>query len=130
MRPPYNHRNLKYASENRLKMTKGEAILWKTLQNRRFSGYKFSRQIAILDYIVDFYCQELKLAIEVDGESHGSKGEYDSRREEDLLKAGIRILRIKEGEVVFKLKSVKERISLTIGFILEADGIANPSTTF
>jgi very-short-patch-repair endonuclease len=122
MRPPYNHRNLKYASENRLKMTKGEAILWKTLQNRRFSGYKFSRQIAILNYIVDFYCPELKLAIEVDGESHGSKGEYDSQREADLLKTGVQVLRIKEGEVVFKLQWVKERISMTIEHILDANG--------
>ncbi len=60
----------KKAIEMRNNMTKAEIILWSRLRMRQVDGWKFRRQQPIFDYIVDFYCHELKLIIEVDGEIH------------------------------------------------------------
>ena len=51
-------------------MTRAEIILWSRLRSRQINGYKFRRQQPLYDYIVDFYCHNLKLIIEVDGEMH------------------------------------------------------------
>jgi very-short-patch-repair endonuclease len=61
---------VKRARELRSNMTKAEIILWSRLRSKKVEGYKFRRQEPIFDYIVDFYCHELKLIIEVDGEIH------------------------------------------------------------
>lgn len=53
-------------------MTFGEVLLWQELRNKQFMGYDFDRQRPIGNYIVDFYCKDLFLAIEIDGLSHDS----------------------------------------------------------
>ncbi len=76
--------------------TRGERRLWKWLRDRRFLGYKFRRQYPAAGYILDFYCAELNLAIELDGRHHatGYMNEYDSNRAVALRKLGIEILRL------------------------------------
>ena len=51
-------------------MPLAEIILWERLKNRQLEGYKFRRQYNVQDFVIDFYCPELKLAVEIDGESH------------------------------------------------------------
>ena len=66
-----NWKNLKpFARTMRYEMTFSERVIWKYLRNRQIMGYKFRRQHVVGSYIVDFYCHELKLVIEVDGLSH------------------------------------------------------------
>jgi very-short-patch-repair endonuclease len=81
------------AKELRANLTKGEAILWTALKGRSMRGYDFDRQKPIGDYIVDFYCKALMLAIEIDGDSHRNKGTYDVRRQTWLESQGVRFLR-------------------------------------
>lgn len=82
--------------------TCAEAVLWRMLKNRQVQGLKFRRQHGIGPYIIDFYCPELKLAIELDGEVHYNRSEYDEQRSEFLEKTGgICVLRF-ENRTVFE----------------------------
>ncbi len=70
-----------FARENRKAPTPAENLLWqKILHNRQFHGHKFLRQKPIGPNIADFYCAELKLVIEIDGDSHAVRTDYDARR--------------------------------------------------
>lgn len=77
--------------------TKAEELLWSVLKGRKLGGYKIRRQYGVGKYVIDFYCVEKKLAIEVDGEIHDNEGsrEYDKIREEFINNFGIRIFRIR-----------------------------------
>ena len=80
--------------------TASEARLWRELRDRNLSGRKFRRQAIILGWIVDFYCPAVRLAVEVDGDSHNERGHHDVRRDAALLDIGIRTLRIPAGLVM------------------------------
>lgn len=88
--------------------TKAEGILWGQLRNRRIANLKFRRQYSINNYIVDFYCPELKLVIEVDGDSHCSEfaRRYDAKREREIASLGIKILRVTNTDVYENLSGV------------------------
>lgn len=77
----------------RRKMTTAEAALWNMMRGKKLGGYKFRRQQGIGPYILDFYCPEVKLCIELDGSSHDYKFEYDEQRDLYLLEQGIVVLR-------------------------------------
>ncbi len=92
---------------NRKNMNRPEAKLWyEMLSNRKFLGYRFLRQKPILDYIVDFFCSELKLGIEVDGESHDKQIKYDKGRTFDLTKIGIKLIRYSNADILSNLEGV------------------------
>ena len=76
-------------------MPDAEMIVWSRLHRRQMQGFKFRRQYSIGSYVVDFYCPELKLAIEIDGDSHFRSGadEYDKARQEEIEQYSIRFLR-------------------------------------
>jgi very-short-patch-repair endonuclease len=74
---PHTDIAVQRAKELRGNMTIAEAILWRGLKGSGMRGYDFQRQKPIGDFIVDFFCPRLMLAIEVDGESHRGKGDYD-----------------------------------------------------
>lgn len=99
----YNHR-LKYlARELRNNPTKAERRLWyEVLSKKRLLGYSFTRQRPILNYIVDFFCKDLKLIIEVDGASHDFDDamELDQIRQKNLENLGYQILRFSDWEVL------------------------------
>ncbi len=82
--------------------TDAEHKLWTALRNRRFRGQKFRRQHPVDPYVLDFYCEHLKLAIELDGGSHVTQTglAYDKRRSEHLAKQGIRVIRISNYEML------------------------------
>ncbi|MFN0159317.1 MAG: endonuclease domain-containing protein, partial [Bacteroidota bacterium] len=94
-------------------MTLSEKILWYSLRKSQVVGYKFRRQHGIKEYIVDFYCPELRLAIEADGESHNTDGakKLDPERQRNIEKEGICFLRFTDKEIVTDPDKVVERIA-------------------
>ncbi len=97
-------------------------MIWERLRNRQVDGYKFRRQYSVGAFVVDFYCPELKLAIEVDGDSHLRDGapEYDVERQLFLEAKGIRVLRVTNEQVYEDLDAA---IGLIRSAIVEMQGV-------
>jgi very-short-patch-repair endonuclease len=96
----------------RREMSPPEAKVWSRLRGRQILGYKFRRQFGIGPYVLDFYCPELKLAVEVDGESHFQAGadERDVERQTFIESFGIQFLRFTTVEVGKNLEGILQRI--------------------
>ncbi len=104
-----------YARKFRKDSTLGEAILWSKLKSRSFLGLKFRRQVPVSNYILDFYCPKLNLAIEIDGSTHDeNKYDYDVERQKEIESLGITVLRFTEHEVKTKLDDVLQTIEQII----------------
>jgi very-short-patch-repair endonuclease len=99
-----------FAREMRGRMTDAETLLWMLLRNRRIAGAKFRRQHPEGRYILDFYCDEKKLGIELDGGQHGEAIEYDQQRDSWLQIQGIRILRFWNNQMLTETEAVMEAI--------------------
>ena len=93
-------------------MPPAEIILWSQLRGRQLDGYKFRRQYSIDKFVVDFYCPELKLALEVDGDSHYVDGakERDEERQKLIEDTGIKFLRFTNKDIYDNLNGVLYRI--------------------
>ena len=93
-------------------MPPAERMLWLTLRNKQIKGQKFRRQYSINKFIVDFYCPQVKLAIEIDGESHDDQDRkiYDQQRQKQIENLGIRFLRFSNWQVYENLTGVIEEI--------------------
>ena len=100
--------HFRMAKELRKNPTPAEAALWKVLSGNTMSGYKFSRQHPISNFILDFYCHKLKLAIEIDGEIHDeiAQAEYDLERTKLLLELKIETIRFTNDEVLNQIANV------------------------
>ena len=96
---PYKPALKQTARKLRKNMTLGEVILWQHIRRRQIKGYQFLRQKPIANYIVDFYCKELKLAIEIDGESHVGREKKDRERQRRIEAMGVRFLRFQDSDV-------------------------------
>ncbi len=108
---PYREDLVEKAKELRKNMTWPEKTIWYSLLNwDKIGWFRFLRQKPLLDYIVDFYCDELNLVIEIDGESHIWIEEYDKKRTEDLNAVGISVIRFTNDEVLKNLEWVYENI--------------------
>ncbi|MBU4224165.1 endonuclease domain-containing protein [Patescibacteria group bacterium] len=112
---PYNQKLIEVARENRKNPTHAEKKIWfRVLKSRQFENYKFIRQKPLDNFIVDFYCSELMLAIEIDGDSHVIRQEYDVLRSEKLKAYGIKVVRYTNNDVMFNIEEVyqdlKEKI--------------------
>ena len=96
-------------------MTKAEIILWSKLKGKQLNGLKFRRQHGINNYIVDFYCPELRLVIEIDGGVHcyDSRITYDKQRQEEIEALGIKVLRYTNNDVIKNLEGVLNNIIKT-----------------
>jgi very-short-patch-repair endonuclease len=83
------------AKENRKNLTEAEIKMWSVLRDNRFEGYKFRRQHPMGNYILDFYCHQLKMVIEVDGGYHEEMDQkkYDESRDAYLMELGIGVIR-------------------------------------
>jgi very-short-patch-repair endonuclease len=99
--------------ELRSTLTPAEASLWKSLQRSQVNGKKFRRQHSVGPYILDFYCPECRLAVELDGQGHFNSmtSEYDYRRDEYLKNLNIRVLRFENRLVFENLEGVLHMIS-------------------
>lgn len=94
--------------------TPAEELLWKYLRNRQVQNMKFRRQHAIERFIVDFFCVELKLIIEVDGEIHDYTQQEDAVRQEYLENLGLKILRFSNAQVLNHTENVIETVRTVI----------------
>ncbi len=96
-------------------MTKAEVLLWLELKNKKL-GVRILRQYSIGPFVVDFYCPQIKLAIEVDGLTHLSPGEqeYDKYREEELGQLNIIIIRFTNPEIYEDLHNVIDKLKSKI----------------
>jgi very-short-patch-repair endonuclease len=92
-----------------------ERRLWSRLRAGRLCGLKFRRQYVIESFIVDFYCHEHRLVIELDGESHNDRGKYDLDREEQLKSLKLQVLRFSNDDVLRDLDAVLRAILLACG---------------
>ena len=113
---PYD-KNLKPLAKNmREKMTFSEGKLWNELKNGKMLGYDFDRQRPVGAYIVDFYCKDLQLAIEVDGITHEGEAarQKDELRQQKLETLGVSVLRFDAllvmNDVEAALKAIARRI--------------------
>ena len=91
-------------------MTKSEQLIWfNILSKRQLSGYKFAKQKQIINYIADFYCSELLLVIEVDGESHFTPQQilYDEVRTQFLNSINIKVIRISNHDIQNNLEGAR-----------------------
>lgn len=100
--------------------TPAEATLWRVLRNRNLK-YKFRRQHPIDRFIIDFYCAEVKLCIEIDGASHlePEQADYDKARTEFLEELGYRVIRFTNDDVRYNINAVVDEITRTIDTLLE-----------
>ena len=113
--------------ELRSHATPAEAVLWKMLKGRHADGMKFRRQQGIGPYVLDFYCPELRLCVELDGSSHDYKYEYDEQRTEFLQNQGIRVLRFSNEQVWQGIDFVVDEI-VRVGRLIrdDADFLLSP----
>ena len=101
---------LKRANDMRANMTKAEIKLWDHLSNPDYALPIFHAQHVIYPYIVDFACLDNLLVIEVDGGSHDSVRDSDGVRDEELRRAGFKVLRFSNGEVLIDIEAVIKAI--------------------
>jgi very-short-patch-repair endonuclease len=98
------------ARELRREPQPSEALLWESLRNRRLAGRKFRRQQPIGAFIVDFYCDEAALVVEVDGPIHRQRLSADRERQRILESLGLRVLRVPARQVEQNIEGVLARI--------------------
>jgi very-short-patch-repair endonuclease len=101
---------LQRVKDLRREMTPSERKLWARLRAGRLEGIHFRRQQVIEPYIVDFYCHQAALVIEVDGSVHQDQQEYDCQRDHDLQLLGLRVIRFSNTDVNQNLEGVLEEI--------------------
>jgi len=92
-------------------------MLWSSLQRRQLAGKKFRRQVSIGPYIVDFYCPERRLVIELDGAAHFSPtvDEYEAARTRYLESEGLTVIRFENRELKEDIEAVLDRIRRELG---------------
>lgn len=110
---------LQFARAMRQNPTSAESFLWQVLRARQFAGFKFRRQHPVEPYILDFYCPEIQLAVELDGGQHATvKGvENDAQRTAYLAEKGIKLIRFWNHEVMTQPEDVLNHLwNIVIGF--------------
>ncbi|NDK55064.1 endonuclease domain-containing protein [Pontibacter fetidus] len=103
---PYREDLKAKARELRKNSTLSEILLWQEIKERKLLGIHFHRQVPMLDFIVDFYCHEIKLAIEIDGSSHDYNINYDIFKQAKIEKYGITFIRFDDLEVKKNMPNV------------------------
>ena len=109
---PYNPKLKPLAKALRKNMTLAEVLLWNKLKQKQMLGYDFDRQRPIDNYIVDFYCKDLMLAIEIDGSSHEFEEviKNDEIRQKKLESMGVHFLRFQDRKVKQDMENVLRKI--------------------
>ena len=102
----YNPQLVQLARKLRNNSTLSEKLLWNYLKGKKIDGYDFDRQKPVDDFIIDFYCKKLKLAIEIDGSTHNFKINNDQVRQKKLEGLGIKFLRFTDKEVIKNVEGI------------------------
>jgi very-short-patch-repair endonuclease len=110
---PYNPNLKNLARQLRNNSTLAEVLLWQNVKGKSL-GYEFHRQVPINEFIVDFYCHELSLAIEIDGSTHDYNYESDDDRQKVLENLGISIVRFSDYDVKRNLNDVLRALGTII----------------
>ena len=112
IKPPLPPEFLARVRQLRRNATDAESLLWQLLRNRQLDGWKFRRQHPVDPYILDFYCDEARLAVELDGGQHAEPAQagYDVERTLALETGGIRVLRFWNNEVLKNTNAVLQEI--------------------
>jgi very-short-patch-repair endonuclease len=123
---PYNPKLKELAKQLRQNMTFSEVKLWNELKNGQLMGYDFDRQRPIGNYIVDFFCKDLQLAIEVDGVTHLDERiiEKDIIRQVSIESCGVSFLRFDALLIVNKVEAVVSEIIYWIEAYEEKNGVS------
>ncbi|WP_424963007.1 3'(2'),5'-bisphosphate nucleotidase CysQ [Ekhidna sp.] len=113
---PYNPKLKELAKNLRQNMTLSEVLLWDELKQKKIKGYDFDRQKPLDEFIVDFYCKDLKLVIEVDGDSHDREEAFiaDKKRQKKLEDLGVSFLRFDDLEIKKDITNVIRTIEYWI----------------
>ncbi|MFN3167089.1 MAG: endonuclease domain-containing protein [Phycisphaeraceae bacterium] len=98
------------ARELRGESTTPERVLWGMLRNRRLGGLKFRRQVPFGPYVVDFYCAECRLVVELDGHSHDGRKEKDAVRTTFLESEGLKVIRVTNSDLAKNPEGVGQYI--------------------
>ncbi len=107
---PYNSKLKNRAKALRKAGNLSEVLFWKEVRNKQFKGFDFDRQKIIGNYIVDFYCTNCNVVIEIDGSSHDDKQEYDAKRDAYLESLGLTVIHITDIDVKRKLSGVMDML--------------------
>lgn len=100
----------------RANSTPAEQKMWRIVRDRRLGGFKFRRQHGIGPFVLDFYCSEVKLAVELNGSVHDNpaRAEYDRERQEYLAALGLRVVRFSNGEVLREPNRIAESLMMIL----------------
>jgi very-short-patch-repair endonuclease len=105
-----------FARALRRRETNAERLLWMELRNRQIDGWKFKRQVPHGRYVLDFFCSDAGLVIEVDGFQHvEQRTDYDAERTAYLESEGLRVLRLGNSDVLDNMNGSLETIYLALG---------------
>jgi very-short-patch-repair endonuclease len=91
-------------------MTTFEKLLWEKLKGKQICGLRFCRQHPIFIFIADFYCHEVRLVVEIDGEIHNQQEEYDDGRSAEMEKFDIKVIRFQNYEIENNIEKVVQEI--------------------
>jgi very-short-patch-repair endonuclease len=114
------------ARELRQNMTEAEKIFWNSVRGRKFRNLKFRRQQIVEDFVVDFYCDALRLCVEIDGAVHNAESakKYDVERDKALKLHGLTMMRFANDEVISDVNKVLQEIGGS-----EAAGVLGKDTS-
>jgi len=119
---PYNKSLLEKSRELRNQLTPPERQFWNALREMpSYKSHPFNRQKPLGEYIVDFYCHEYRLVVEIDGDTHGTEEAQvkDQRRTDFLESQGLRVIRFTNRDVVHNIEGVMESLENLLNEIEE-----------
>ena len=102
------------ARKNRSNPTEAEKKIWEEILKNDKTGFRFLRQKPIYRFILDFYCSELSLAIEIDGGSHENKKGYDEARDKYLNQIGVETIRFTNNDILIHIEDVKAKLKVSL----------------
>jgi very-short-patch-repair endonuclease len=117
MSAAFKPRNTARAKELRNQATPAERAMWRVMNKRQIAGYKFSRQMPVGPYFVDFLCREAMLVVELDGWSHDMQQDYDLRRDTFMADQGYTVMRFTNADVLGNLDGVVHMIESALAEI-------------
>ena len=111
MNLPYNANLKEKAKSLRKAGVLSEVLLWQQINKKKFKGYDFDRQKIIGNYIVDFFCIDCAVVIEIDGITHNEKADYDADRDDYLKSLGLTVIHINAKDILNNLDGVMQMLN-------------------